>query len=173
MTAKPAKPTPGEVLSGLKPRWHGSMEALARCWDSVLDEMLTLFYPPFRASDDVEMLAMSVTAIRAYAEDLAGYPEAQLRRAWREVRRNHKTERWPTINAILEAIGSDRAGVSISPSRYREATAEEQDLQRIAYGEVRMPFVRACDVAHHRRDAERRKNRERGGYNPFAAKVSA
>ena len=171
--SKPTKPSPSEVLSALQPSWRGSRESLTKAWDACLEEMLTLFYPPFRAADDVEMLELSVKGIRAYAEDLAGFPEDRIRAAWRQVRREHKVERWPTINAILEAIGSDRAGVSISPSRYREATAEEQDLQRIAYGEVRMPFVRACDVAHHRRDAERRKNRERGGYNPFAAKVSA
>jgi hypothetical protein len=134
--------------------------------------MLTLFYPPFRAADDVEMLELSVKGIRAYAEDLAGVPEAQLRKAWREVRRTHRVERWPTINAILEAIGSDRE-TPRNPGRYREATPEERDLQSTAYGEVRMPMVRECDVAHHRRDAERKKRREKGGYNPFAARATA
>lgn len=135
--------------------------------------MLTLFYPPFRAADDVEMLELSVKGIRAYAEDLAGYPEEQLRKAWRQVRREHKVERWPTINAILEAIGADQSGGTRAPGRYRQATPEEQDLQRQAYGEVRMMNVSDRDVAHHRRDAERRQRRETGGYNPFGARRPA
>lgn len=169
--AKPSKPGSTEVLDGLKGHWRGSAEALRKCWDSCLDEMLMLFYPPFRASDDDEMLVMSIKAVHAYAEDLAGYSEEQLRKAWRQVRREHKVERWPTINAILDAIGTDNRGAR-SPGGRRPANDAELEYQRTAYGSVYMSLVTDDDVHHHRRQAEARRQGVRGGYNPFAGKAA-
>jgi hypothetical protein len=136
--------------------------------------MLTLFYPPFRAADDIEMLELSVTGIRAYAEDLAGFPADDLRRGWREVRRTHKPERWPTINAILEAIGGT-AQERRKPGGLHTASPEEQELQRLAYGSVLMLNVTDLDVAHHRRQAQDRKDGVKGGpryYNPYAGRAA-
>lgn len=127
-----------------------------------------LFYPPFRAADDVEMLELSAKGVRAYAEDLAGFTMEQLRSAWREVRRNHKTERWPTINAILDAIGASKKP-SGRPGARRFASVEEQEYQRTAYGQVYMMQVTDADVTHHRRQAEDKRQGVKGGFNPFAA----
>lgn len=172
--SKPTKPQPSDVLAGLQPQWRGSREALLRSWDSVLNEMLTLFYPPFRADDEGEMLAMSIVGIKAYAEDLADYREDQLSKAWKQVRREHKVERWPTINAILDAIkaNDNRAG-SRRPGGYRQATEVELEYQRVAYHGVYMNLVQDHDVDHHRRQAEARRQGIKGGYNPFAGKRSA
>jgi hypothetical protein len=137
--------------------------------------MLTLFYPPFRAADDVEMLELSVKGIRAYAEDLADHPEHVLRKAWREVRRVHKTERWPTINVILEACRSG-SGSGGGSRGYRRANPDEEEYQRRAYGQVYMPMVQERDVEHHRRQA---RDKEAGllkgprELNPFSAIRSA
>ena len=130
-----------------------------------------LFYPPFRAADEVEMLELSAKGVRAYAEDLAGYNEDQLRKAWRQVRREHKVERWPTINAILDAIGTDNRGAR-SPGGRRPANDAELEYQRTAYGSVYMNLVTDDDVHHHRRQAEARRQGVRGGFNPFAGKAA-
>lgn len=169
--SKPTKPQPSDVLAGLQPQWRGSREALLRSWDSVLNEMLTLFYPPFRADDEGEMLAMSIVGIKAYAEDLADYREDQLAKAWKQVRREHKVERWPTINAILDAIGAEKN--PHKPGGRRPANDAELEHQRVAYGAVYMSLVTDDDVNHHRRQAEARRQGVKGGYNPFAGKRAA
>lgn len=132
---------------------------------------MTLFYPPLRADSEEEMLDQSIVAIRAYAEDLSGFTEDQLRKAWRQVRREHKVERWPTINAILDAIGTDNRGAR-SPGGRRPANDAELEYQRTAYGSVYMSLVTDDDVHHHRRQAEARRQGVRGGYNPFAGKAA-
>lgn len=136
--------------------------------------MLTLFYPPFRAADDVEMLALSITGIRAYAEDLADQPEHVLRRAWRDVRRAHKVERWPTIQAILEACQTGgRPGQTAGG--YRPATDAEMDYQRRAYGQVCMTIVTDADVTYHRHQAEAKERGDLKGprqLNPFGRKAA-
>lgn len=170
--SKPTKPSPGEVQNALRASWRGSTESLNRAWDSCLEEMLTLFYPPFRAADDVEMLELSVKGIRAYAEDLADLPEHVLRKAWREVRRHHKVERWPTIEAILSAA-RDGSGPSHRAGGRRQATDAELEYQRVAYGQVCMNLVTDDDVHHHRRQAEDKRQGVKGGYNPFAGKRAA
>jgi len=169
--SKPTKPTPGEVRSALQPSWRGSPESLNRAWGACLAEMLVLFYPPFRAADEVEMLELSAKGVRAYAEDLSGYTEDQLRKAWRQVRREHKVERWPTINAILDAIGSDNRSAR-SPSGRRPANDAELEYQRTAYGSVYMNLVTDDDVNHHRRQAEARRQGVKGGFNPFAGRAA-
>lgn len=136
--------------------------------------MLTLFYPPFRAADDVEMLELSVKGIRAYAEDLADQPEHILRRAWREVRRVHKVERWPTIQVILEAC-QQGGGAGQKAGGYRQATDAEMDYQRRAYGQVCMTMVTDADVLYHRRQAEAKERGELRGprqLNPFGRKAA-
>jgi hypothetical protein len=135
--------------------------------------MLTLFYPPFRAADEVEMLELATKGIRAYAEDLAGHPAEIIRSAWRTVRREHKTERWPTINAILSAIGDAPGRGRGDPRARRPATEAEQEFQRKAYGEVRLTNVTEADVAHHRHEADRRARGEKGGYNPYGGRRAA
>ena len=97
------KPTPSEVKHGLPPLWSGTAHALNAVWEEVLEEMLTLYYPPFRASTDEELLEQATVGIRAYVEDLAEFRRGTLADAWRTVRRQHKTERWPTIHAIRDA----------------------------------------------------------------------
>lgn len=64
--------------------------------------MLTLYYPPFRADDDVELLQLSTVGIRAYIDDLAEFDAETLANGWREARRAHKVERWPTISDIRD-----------------------------------------------------------------------
>lgn len=119
------------------------------------------------------MLDQSIVAIRAYAEDLSGFNEEQLRQAWRQVRREHKVERWPTINAILDAIRANDSRGSHRPGGRRFATDAELEYQRVAYGEVRMTLVTEADVDHHRRQAEDKRQGVKGGYNPFAGKRAA
>jgi hypothetical protein len=152
--SKPSKPKPSEVLNALRQSWRGSAPALDAVWTACLEEMLTLFYPPFRADDDVEMLDLSVVAIRAYAEDLASHPEARLRKAWREVRRAHKAERWPTINAILEAIGSGEKSNAYGANGRRDATPEEIARQEALYGFAWIRRINAAEAAHHRQQQE-------------------
>jgi hypothetical protein len=121
---KPTKPKPAEVQLGCKPLWKGSSDVYARVWAYCLTEMLSLYYPPFRADDENEMLDLAVTGIRAYVEDLSEFSAADLERGWREVRRNHKVERWPTIGAIREACRGPTANAG------PEATASDDVWRR-------------------------------------------
>jgi hypothetical protein len=72
--------------------------------------MLVLYYPPFRADDDVELADQAVMALRAYVEDLSEFVKPVLVDAWREIRRVHKTERWPTIQVLRHACKENVAG---------------------------------------------------------------
>lgn len=62
--------------------------------------MLTLFYPPFRADTDEELLEQAVVALRRYVLELRPFDRDTIERAWGEVVSNHKVERWPTIGVI-------------------------------------------------------------------------
>ena len=74
-------------------------------WAACLDEMLLLYYPPFRAKSEDELQKQCVIALRAYVLDLAGYGRETIAEAWQQVRRQHKVTRWPAIADILEACG--------------------------------------------------------------------
>lgn len=67
--------------------------------------MLVLYYPPFRAADDAELLGMTVTAITAYVEELSRFDEDRITRAWADVRSRHKTQGWPVLGVIVDACG--------------------------------------------------------------------
>lgn len=91
------------MQAGLQALWRGSSLDLANVFTYVLTEMLLLFYPPFRAIDDVELLELSIRGVKAYAEDLCEFSPEVLQDGWREARRNHRVERWPTISDIRDA----------------------------------------------------------------------
>lgn len=76
---------------------------LATVWTVALAEMLVLYFPPFRAADEGELMDQARIALRAYLEDLAEFDEPELRAAWRTVRRAHKRRDWPTIDEIRDA----------------------------------------------------------------------
>jgi len=65
--------------------------------------MLVMYYPPFRAENDVEISDQSLLWLRACVEDLLEFPRHILDDAWRHVRRSHKVERWPTMQVIRDA----------------------------------------------------------------------
>lgn len=77
---------------------------LAALWAIVLEEMVTLWWPPYRALDEAELLATATLGLRAYVEDLAEYSDDALRAGWRDVRRSHRTQGWPTIATIRAAV---------------------------------------------------------------------
>lgn len=124
--SKPTKPNPEVVLESLRPLWRGSERALADSFAYCLREMLLLYYPPFRADSDVELTDLTVTGIRAYVEDLAEFQPEVLAEGWRQARRGHKVERWPTISDIrdrCQSVAADRSGVRPDPV----IPAERQD----------------------------------------------
>jgi len=98
-----AKPKPHEVKAALTQLSNASRLDLDKVFLNVLDEMMILFYPPFRASTDDELLEQASIGAKAYVEDLAEFRVETLADAWRQVRREHKTERWPTIQTIRDA----------------------------------------------------------------------
>ena len=74
-------------------------QEVERTWP-ILEEMLTLFYPPFRAETDNELTEQSLVALRRYVKILSGYDRETLERGWSAVIESHKTERWPVIGVI-------------------------------------------------------------------------
>lgn len=96
--------------------------------------MLLLYFPPFRARNEDELCAQVLVGLQAYIEDLAEFDGMTLREAWKEVRRNHRVERWPTIESIRSEcfrLATKRGGLPVPmgasagwqsrDSRHREA----------------------------------------------------
>lgn len=96
----PVKSHPDDIKALLHKSPNVRAADLERMWPLFLFEMLTLFYPPFRARDGIELLEQSLIGIRAYLEDLGGFPDDILAEGWREVRRMHKGLRWPTVGDL-------------------------------------------------------------------------
>lgn len=65
--------------------------------------MLLLYYPPHRADSEEELLEQAVVALEDYFDDLKDFDRPVLESAWREVRRAHRGQGWPTIAAIRDA----------------------------------------------------------------------
>jgi hypothetical protein len=65
--------------------------------------MLVLYYPPHRADSEEELLEQAVIALEDYLDDLAEFDRMTLQSAWREVRRAHRGQGWPTISVIRDA----------------------------------------------------------------------
>lgn len=99
--AKPSKPHPSTVLQCLSDSNRVELVALDRT-RGMLDEMLTLYYPPFRAESEEELLDQTLVALRRYVIELGCYDRDTIDRAWGEVVSRHKTERWPTVGEIAE-----------------------------------------------------------------------
>lgn len=104
------KPDPETVRQLLPVFANVSQTKVSAMWETVLGEMLTLFYPPMRADTDEQMLEQVGLALRAYVVDLEEFDTEALRDGWREVRRTHKVARWPAIQEIRDrcAIARDR-----------------------------------------------------------------
>src|SRR6185312_9697592 len=90
-------------LSTLRQSRIVSDAVLDRVWENCLEPMLILYYPPHRAADETELTYQAGVALRDYIEYLAEFPADVIREGWREARRAHKTQGWPTIQAIREA----------------------------------------------------------------------
>lgn len=99
----PSKPEPDSVRSGLIELLPGSKPAIERLWASFLEQMLILFYPPFRAETDDELLRQSVVALNAWVDDLGEFDAKTLEAGWRAVRRAHRTPRWPVSGDVRAA----------------------------------------------------------------------
>lgn len=119
------------------------MQRLRILWDNGLEQMVTLYYPPYTAADDGEMLRSAVIGLQAYLDDLGHATPEQFQYAYRMVRRSHKTLRWPLPEAFLKHLppppdivaprGSNgSASLSGAPVVLRDTTWEEQDAMRDA-----------------------------------------
>lgn len=106
---------------------HATKVEMERVW-TVLDEMLTLFYPPFRAETDDELMEQSLVALRRYVAVLSQYDRQTLEKGWTRVIENHKTERWPVIGVIdAECRGLD-------PQRRTAGSVQPGELKGRDYG---------------------------------------
>ena len=85
--------------------------------------MLTLFYPPFRADTDEELLEQTLVALRRYVVELSSLSAEVLQQRWSDCLRAHKVERWPVIAAIMATEGGEKrtathlAGVKLREER--------------------------------------------------------
>lgn len=120
----PQKPSPTEVLNALLESCSVSEIEIRRVFRTALEQMLLLYYPPYRAQDEDELLSTTVLAISAYVEDLAAIDPDVLAEAWREVRSRHKTQGWPTLGTILDACGRPQK------SDYVRGLEQRQDGKR-------------------------------------------
>lgn len=122
--------------------------------------MLSLYYPPFRADDDVELLDLAVTGIRAYIEDLSEFPASVLEVGWRACRRDHRTERWPTIGAIREACLAQRPATAPPSVRRQDRKSVErwpfapQAYEALETAQGQWCLRHSCGLAYWERIAE-------------------
>lgn len=129
---KPTKPTTALIPPMLRQSCSSVTESeMNRVWDNCLEEMLTLFYPPFRANDDIELTDQSVVALKRYVAELSGFDRDTLAKGWSDVLRHHKVERWPTIGTICDACRS------VGVNSVRTANTNHNDWQRL--------LVERCD----------------------------
>lgn len=130
--ARPSKPNPNEVRELLRASWRGERQKLEMVWDECLAEMLVLFYPPFFAETEDELTEQAEIALKAYAEDLAQFDRGVLAAGWRQCRRAHKVQRWPSLSEIIGACSQDDGlGHAVRGSdSYRDATQEETEMLR-------------------------------------------
>jgi len=96
---------------------------LERTW-SVLEEMMTLYYPPFRADSEEELLEQTMVALRRYIGVLSNYDRETLERGWARVVEAHKVERWPVIGVI------DAECHTLDPQRRTTAPTHEPFVPR-------------------------------------------
>ncbi|MDH5453657.1 MAG: hypothetical protein OEX14_09920 [Paracoccaceae bacterium] len=131
--AKPSKPNPSTVRLYLSDSGRVTEAALLRVWP-ILEEMLTLFYPPFRADTDEELLEQTLVALRRYVVELSSLQSDALQQRWSDCLRAHKTERWPVIAAIMETDATPGAGyVAGMQKRETEADAVGALLHNVLY----------------------------------------
>lgn len=135
MAGKPSKPHLETIRTSLSDYAPEVAPAkLNLLWLSVLNEMLLLFYPPFRAETEHELSEQVLVGLRAYIEDLVEFDGKTLRDAWKDVRRNHKVERWPTSGDLR------RACLEISPRAPTSDNAEKPrgdlDAKKERYAEA-------------------------------------
>jgi hypothetical protein len=76
-------------------------------WSTILEPMLQRYYPPFYAETDEELLQLCADACVDYVRILAEYSYTTLKAAWLRTISQHKTERWPTPGAFVDACGVD------------------------------------------------------------------
>lgn len=130
------KPKPMEVRNGLSGYANVSEPDLEKVFQTVLEEMLLLYFPPFRAANPDELLEQSIVGIRAYVHDLAEFDVEALSKGWAAVRRAHKTERWPTINAIRHECHG------YAPARSRKAIrVSDEESERLAKESLAEDFM--------------------------------
>lgn len=97
---KPTKPEPQTVKLSLEASHRVLPHEMLKVWP-VLEEMLILHYPPFRAATQEELLEQTVVALTRYVKELATFGRETLENAWSDTLREHTTERWPTIGVIV------------------------------------------------------------------------
>lgn len=102
--ARPQKPNNQTVqlaLLGLLPESE-KIKLDANLWP-ILNKMLLLYYPPFIAETEEELEEQVLSALEDYIEDLIEFDADVLAKGWRDVRRSHKVQRWPTSGAMRDA----------------------------------------------------------------------
>ena len=77
-----------------------------RLWELVLGKMTLLFYPPFRADSQNELLDQCIVGLTDYIEALKGFSNLAIEEGWGQVRNNHRTPRWPIIGDLVAACRS-------------------------------------------------------------------
>jgi len=101
-------------------------------------EMLTLYYPPYSADDDDEMVECAIVGLKSYVADLGHATAEEMAYAWKMVRRSHKTQRWPLPAAFLEFLPEpptaippksmrQNTGTSSGGGGWKDTTLEERD----------------------------------------------
>lgn len=113
------KPNPSTVQLALGGSWSGERLTFAAIWISVIEPMLILHYPPFRAADDEELERQAHVALLNYLDGLAEFAEPILKAAWRAVLRDHRRRDWPTLGEIRDAC------LALAPRRPQHGFARQ------------------------------------------------
>lgn len=132
MSNKAQKPKAEEVRQIFDGLSIVTKPKLNRVFDEVLDELLILFWPPYRADTNRELLDCAVTGLKQYVEDLSDYTADELSAGWREVRRRHKTQGWPALGVVLAACDAARAKAkqSKAPDANAEKAPSKAEIRR-------------------------------------------
>ncbi len=171
MTVKPMKPDPVGLRQLLMESGLCAPHVVEKVWETVLSEMLILYFPPHRAETDVELADQCELALKAYLDDLAEFSHPVLKNAWRETRRRHRTAGWPPLGMIRDAclaqtLAPMKAAAAVQ--RYDHKSVERwpfalQAYDALATAQGQWCLRHSCGLAYWERIAEGETQRDERG----------
>jgi hypothetical protein len=101
--AIPSKPDQQALRTSLLLLSEFETSDVERLWELFLAKMTLLYFPPFRAETEAELLDQCIVGLADYIDALKQFSNGAIQEGWSQVRNNHRTPRWPIIGDLVDA----------------------------------------------------------------------